>query len=56
LNNEIKKTNVYADQKLEAASFEDLEKIEAKRIQEIKAGSLPVQIIGGELVLKITQG
>lgn len=33
INNEIKKTQVYTDTKLEARSFEDLEKIENERIQ-----------------------
>lgn len=56
MNTEIKKTNVYTDQKLESPVDEELVEIEEQRVNDIKAGSLPEKLIGGELVLKITEG
>ena len=56
MNNEIKKVNTYSDEKLEAVSDEKLAELEEQRVMDIKAGSIPEKVIGGELVLKISQG
>lgn len=56
MNNEIKKTNVYTDAKLESMNQEDLDKIEEQRVMDIQAGGLPEKIIGGEIQVKVSQG
>ena len=56
LKNEVKATQEYADFKLEGKSAEDLEQIEADRVNKILSKQIETEIIGGELVLNIIQG
>lgn len=53
---EQKQTVTYDDVKLEAMDQDKLDEIEEKRVQDIKAGIIEEQKIGGELVLKIDKG
>ena len=56
MKNEIKTKQEYVDQKLEAATDEDLQRREQQRVQQIKDGTLPEQEIGGELELRLSKG
>ena len=56
MKTEIKTKQEYVDQKLEAATDEDLQLGEQHRIQQIKAGTLPQQEIGGELEVRLGKG
>lgn len=53
---EQKQTVVYDDLTLEGMTQEQLDDIEDNRVRDIKAGIIPDQTIGGELVLKIDKG
>jgi hypothetical protein len=56
MKTEIKTKQEYVDQKLETATDEDLQLGEQHRIQQIKAGTLPQQEIGGELEVRLAKG
>lgn len=56
MKNEIKTVVTYSDDKLESVSDEKLAELEEQRVMDIKAGSIPEKIIGGELSLKINHG
>ena len=56
LKNEVKKTQEYADFGLEAVSAEDLEQLEEDRVNKIISKQIETEMIGGELILNITQG
>jgi len=56
MKTEIKTKQEYVDQKLEAATDEDLQQREEQRIQQIKAGTLPEKEIGGELEVRLVKG
>ena len=53
---EQKQTVEYDDLTLEGMTQEQLDDIEQNRVRDIKAGIVPDQTIGGELVLKIDKG
>lgn len=56
MKTEQKQTVTYDDVKLEGMDQEQLDEIEEKRVQDIKAGIIEEEKIGGELVLKIDKG
>lgn len=56
MKTEIKTKQEYVDQKLEAATDEDLQQREQQRIQQINDGTLPKKEIGGELEVRLVKG